>query len=246
MRRHLVDRIPPDGEWVRLSPGEKRHIQKVLRLEVGDAIRIFDGKGCEADGILGPHPDGGLGVRITKIIDGAKSVRPEIWIASGLFKGERLRWAVEKLTEIEVRGIVIFRAQRSNATVTQNLIQRLRGVAESAAKQCGCWVIPELIAAADIEDAMSKLPENGQGIIFRPRGGRRPDEIVAQNRNAPVKAGFGPEGGLTDGEEAVAVNRGYVAASLDMPILRCETALLVGAAILRNALSEISGEMRIS
>ncbi|HDS83976.1 MAG TPA: 16S rRNA (uracil(1498)-N(3))-methyltransferase, partial [Phycisphaerales bacterium] len=39
----------PAGDSVLLDPIQSRHLNKVLRLKVGDEVQIFDGKGLLAD-----------------------------------------------------------------------------------------------------------------------------------------------------------------------------------------------------
>src|SRR5919106_921164 len=50
--RFLAPDLSPDADEVALSAEEAHHLARVLRLKVGDAIVVFDGRGHEATAIV--------------------------------------------------------------------------------------------------------------------------------------------------------------------------------------------------
>jgi 16S rRNA (uracil1498-N3)-methyltransferase len=50
MRRFLIDPNVAQGAIVPLSGGDSHHLVQVLRLKVGDAVQLFDGRGVAYPG----------------------------------------------------------------------------------------------------------------------------------------------------------------------------------------------------
>lgn len=92
-----------------LADRDRHHLERVLRLRVGDAFTVSDGQGrwrwCRF----------GVDIEPTGDIEREDAPDPTITIAFALVKGDRPEIVVQKLTELGVDRIVPFVAERSVA-----------------------------------------------------------------------------------------------------------------------------------
>lgn len=234
MSRHFVDQIPDEGQAIRLSKKEQRHIEKVLRLSAGEEIILFDGCGTEAQGRLVEHSNGGWEV----LILGKKSVTqnrqgPRVWLFCALIKGERLEWIAEKLTELDTHSIIFFEADRSERKSRDSLIPRLRSHIESAGKQSGRSDLPHLYIKDSLTEALELIPHPSSRFFFSPEADNSISSVV-EYAEPDIIGLIGPEGGWSPAEHLIALSKEFVPVSLGPLILRTDTAALYAAAILKN------------
>jgi 16S rRNA (uracil1498-N3)-methyltransferase len=96
-----------------------------------------------------------------------------------------------------------------------------RGVAIAACEQCGRNRVPEIAAPASLEVAVASA-SSGARLLMSPLA-RTPLRSITQPDHG-VTLLVGPEGGLTDVEEAAAIAAGFQAIRLGPRVLRTETA----------------------
>jgi 16S rRNA (uracil1498-N3)-methyltransferase len=191
-----------------LSPEESRHALRALRLAAGDRVTVFDPREAWAGEI--ESTAGAVTVRLLERL--GPPVLPRVVVAAAAPKGARLDWMVEKLAELGVAEFVPVRFARSVTEPGEGKRKRLEKIAVAAAKQSGAPVMK-----ISPERRAEELPADA--ILASPGAGG----------TAPAGGGWvvvGPEGGLTDAEEARFARR----MSLGPTILRTETAAVVAAA----------------
>ena len=231
----------PLGPGQRLTLAEKvaRHVQ-VLRLQPGDELTLFDGRGGEWIG------------RITRIgrrdvaveVDGHRSIERElavrVTLSVGVPANERFDWLVEKATELGAASIEPVVCARSVVRLSGERADRKaahwRAVAAAAAEQCGRNRLPELPPAIDFARWCDSLVDDAteQRIVLSTASAPGLGEVVARWPR-PVRAVrflSGPEGGLTAEEQARAEALGWQPASLGASVLRAETAPLAALSAL--------------
>ncbi|MEN3273743.1 MAG: rRNA (uracil1498-N3)-methyltransferase [Actinomycetota bacterium] len=205
-----------DVEAPTLDDNDRHHLERVVRVRLGDAVVISDGRGRWRDGVL--RADGV--VEPTGDVQSTPTPAPSITIAFALTKGERPELAVQKLTELGVDRIVPFAADRSvvrwDEARAESHLARLRRVAREAAMQCRRPWLPVVDEVADFATA-SQLP----GAALADPSGSPPS---LEHPTVLV----GPEGGWSDDERA----RGLATVALGTHVLRAETAAITAAALL--------------
>ena len=206
----FVDDLDAPG----LSDEDRHHLERVLRLRPGAQITVSDGAGrwrlCRFAGGLEPLGD--------IVIEARPS--PPITVAVALTKGERLDWAVQKLTELGVDGIVPLAAARSvvrwDDARAKHHLERLGRIARQAAMQSRRTWLP----AVDDLRPFAEVAAFPGAALAEPGGGpptlERPLVLV------------GPEGGWAEEEAAAALPR----VDLGPTVLRAETAAVAAAALL--------------
>ncbi|HLK38429.1 MAG TPA: RsmE family RNA methyltransferase [Polyangiaceae bacterium] len=228
-----------------LAPGERsldgalgHYLATVLRLRVGDALVGFDpASGKEADAVVvraDRHP-AALTVRFGALRDGA--VRPDrriTWI-QGLAKGDKCETVVRDATELGMTRFVVAATSRSvvRLDAKRGAARRARWarIAQESARQSGRSEAPRVDAPCAWSEALSRGAECVARFCLwegatEPLG---PLLFAALASGASLAFACGPEGGLDEGEVALAAAQGWAIASLGPRALRTET---VAAAVL--------------
>jgi 16S rRNA (uracil1498-N3)-methyltransferase len=231
MRRHRV-RV---GE---LAAGERRlvgpaahHLARVLRVQPGDPVAAFDGRGREARGEVVTVQDDAVVLRLGE--PGPIATEPDrpVTLAPALLKGDKLADVVRMATELGVVAVRPLRTRRCDVPVASPAkLARWRRVAEEAARQCGRARVPEVADAV----ALAGFAWTGALLVADPNADATLHDALAAlpERDVPVTVVTGPEGGLTEAEVADLVARGGVAVTLGRRVLRAETAPVAAAAAL--------------
>ncbi len=225
--RFFIDTLPLGNQAV-LKGDEARHLTRVLRAKIGDAVRLFNGRGSEW-----PAQVVQIGRDTVSLEIGAACVdRPSdsrlLTVAAALPKGDRQKWMVEKLTELGVGRLIPLATTRGVAEATAGAQARLeRGVIE-ACTQCGRNTLMEVAAGHTLDQLLAVIPAGTYGLIAHPGGS--PLNTGALRAATAVLALVGPEGGFTDDELVAADRSGLVRVSLGPHILRVETAAISLAA----------------
>ncbi|HEX2048121.1 MAG TPA: RsmE family RNA methyltransferase [Acidimicrobiales bacterium] len=197
-----------------LTPDDRHHLERVLRLRPGDELTVSDGMGgwraCRFGPTLEPMGE----------VQRAPRPDPQVTVGFAVVKGERPEWAVQKLTEIGVDRIVPLQAARS--VVRWPLgegggqLARLRRVAREASVQSRRVWLPVVDAVTPVE-ALAGQP----GAALAHRGGGAP------SLDRPTIL-VGPEGGWDEAELGPAP----ALVGLGPSVLRTETAAVVAGALL--------------
>lgn len=219
---------PPQGHHATLTADEARHCSRVLRAQVGETIRVFDGHGHEWVAKITRIERDAVAVEIDEPLPPQPPPALRLTLAVALPKGDRQKWLVEKLTELGVTRLVPLVTERGVAEATDAARTRLeRGVIE-ACKQCGRNRLLEIAAPATLDQAAERHPAACR-VIAHP-GGEPLHAVTALAAGQDMLAAVGPEGGFTAAEIAVATTAGYAPVSLGPEILRIETAAMALAA----------------
>ena len=225
--RFHVDPPLHEGADLSLPPGAARHAQ-VLRLQPGMAITLFDGGGGEWSASILRMGRSEVSVRVGAQLAVDRELALQVTLAVGMPANERMDTLIEKATELGAAAIRPLVCERSVLRVSGERAERKaahwRAVAAAACEQCGRNRLPEIAAAMRLPAALAALPAEAADarVLLSPRTTRALPGAVP---NAVICLS-GPEGGLTDAEERAALERGFVAASLGVRVLRADTAPL--------------------
>lgn len=204
-----------DLERPELSAHDRHHLERVLRVAVGDPLTVSDGRGAWRACRFG-----GRVLELAGPIEHVPPARPALTIGFALVKGERPEWVTQKLTELGVDRIVPFAAARSvvrwDAARASRNRDRLATVAREAAMQSRqCW-LPDVEPITTF-GALASRP----GAAMADRTGGPP------TLDLPVVL-VGPEGGWSDAEREQALPL----VALSDAVLRADTAAVVAGALL--------------
>lgn len=225
----FVDDLDQPG----LRPGDRHHLERVVRLRAGDALVVGDGAGRWCPATFGPRIE-----PVGPIEEVAMPV-PSIGVGFALVKGDKPELVVQKLTELGVDLIVPFRAARSvvrwDSAKAARANERLRAVARSAAEQCRRPWLPEVGDITEL-DALLRADEGIGPIALADRTGGPP------SLDHPFVL-VGPEGGWADEERVAAGRRGAPSVVVGAHVLRAETAAVTVGALLAALRADLVGPM---
>jgi 16S rRNA (uracil1498-N3)-methyltransferase len=223
------------GQTLALPAGAARHVQ-VLRMQPGEVITLFNGEGGEFAATIVRMGRSDVEVEIGAHDAAEREAPRAVHLAVGIPANERMDWLVEKATELGVASIQPLFAARS--------VLRLKGeradkkaahwqaIAVAACEQCGRNRVPVVHAALGLEDWLAASPPPpGSGFVLSLRASEQPLRAALPSAG-PVTFLSGPEGGLTENEESMAVARGFTPLRLGTRVLRAETAPLAVLSVL--------------
>lgn len=237
------------GTIVSLAAGDAVHLTRVLRLEVGAAVRLFDGRGGEFDGevseIAGPDM-----VRVRLLERAAVSTESplRLTLAQALLKGGKMDDLIRQTTELGVTRILPFFAERSvsrpDPKRLAGKVDRWRRIARESLKQCRRSREPEVADPMSFAEMLTAGAESGLRLFFweetaaaNSSGGL--EEWKTPDRPESVFAVLGPEGGFSESEAEAAREAGLTLAGLGPRILRAETATLAACALLQGRFGDM-------
>ena len=241
--RLFIDTSLAADQELALPEAAARHVQ-VLRLQPGEALRLFNGLGGEWTARIEHMGRRDVQVRVLSATDVDRELPLPVTLAVGMPANERFEWLIEKATELGVAAIEPLVCERSvvrsAAERAQRKLEHWRGVAIAAAEQCGRTRVPRIEPVQSFaqwlkaRQAHADLP-----LLLLAFGDARPLGALPASawRQGPgLRVLSGPEGGLSPGEEQGARALGATAARLGPRVLRAETAPLAVLATLASML----------
>ncbi|MBD1393814.1 16S rRNA (uracil(1498)-N(3))-methyltransferase [Mucilaginibacter glaciei] len=207
-----------------LSEEESKHAVRVLRLAVGDAVTLIDGKGglYQAE-IQDAHPKRTI-LQIKSVTTEFNKRNHYLHIAIAPTKNlDRVEWFLEKATEIGIDEISLIICQRSERKEAK--VERLDKIITSAIKQSIKAYHPVLNAPVNLAQFL-KQPFDGQKFVAHCDEGEKVSLSQSIELNGRYLILIGPEGDFTPAEVGAALQNGYKAITLGESRLRTETAAL--------------------
>ena len=222
------------GSRATLDATAHRHLIKVLRLEAGAMIRIFDGQGWELDARIEEVGKSSLEVSLGE----RRRLPPApcaITLLQSLPRRDRMDFVVQKATELGVARIVPVISQHGMVKAPPHS-RRSRIIAEEAARQSGRADVPIVDEPIALEAALTQLGDGGEPRYLLWEGERSlPLRLALAQRAQRVTLLVGPEGGFAPSEVARATRAGFQPVWLGPRILRTETAAIVAVALTQAA-----------
>ncbi len=240
MRRFFIEESKITGPIISITGSDAAHIKKVLRMEPGDRIGLFDGRGFEYEARIENLFSGSVEVSITKRFLSALESPVQITVAQALLKDKKMDILARQLTEIGITKLIPFTAVRSVPRPDKKKLsarrKRWEKIAIEALKQCGRGHVTEIGETVTFNDVIKVDDECDLKIVFWENESKPVSDVVQQVNDGKCKkilSVLGPEGGFTEREIEDARACGFVTASLGPRILRAETAAIVACTILQ-------------
>ena len=226
-----------------LAADEAHHAIHVLRLKVGDMVNVFNGRGHEAQAQIAEITRDSVRLTILQH-SGAPSLPCHITLAQAIPK-KSMDLIVQKAAELGVTSIVPLMSERTLVKIDEDAkrVERWRGIALDACKQCGNNWLPEIQPPQKARDFLNALGKFDLQLIASLQPDAKPlKQILSstpllQHSNSPsVLILIGPEGDFTPAELSLAKSAGCLPLSLGPLVLRAETAALYALSILHHEL----------
>lgn len=217
-----------------MTGDELRHARLTLRLGVGDTLRIVDGQGVSWEALIRSmdKEKAELGLD-RKVLEPAPGF--DLTIAMGSVQGERFDWAIQKGTELGASAFVPLVTERTEVKLKhiQKRLPRLERIVISACKQCGRSRFPTVSDPVSLQE-LDTTPYDLAVVFWEDRSvGYIKDVVEGIKPPRSCLMVIGPVGGLTREEVSLLKERGCLVAGMGPMVLRTETAVTVGAALLQ-------------
>lgn len=225
--RILIDDLPPaggPGVDIIVDGDEARHALRVKRLNEGERVELFDGRGRVARGVVARRDRHALTVELLGAVDEVSEVSPRVEVWCPMPGVDRAGAMVEQLSQCGAAAWVPMRTGRAQRDPSASQLEKFRRVARESAKQCGrAWVMD-----VELPRSLDEALEVGGDIrlVAMDATGSAP---VGMEWGPTVRVLVGPEGGWTDAERAGLAGATMLRAGPH--VLRLETAAVVGAAM---------------
>lgn len=213
---------------ITLPEGAARHVQ-VLRLQPGDALTLFDGRGGEWAAEVAAMGRREVSVRVGAFADVSRELPLAVTLAIGMPANERMDALVEKACELGVAAIQPLVCERSVLRLAgdraQKKVAHWQAVAVAACEQSGRTRVPAVAPVMALPQWLASLGPPGDAV--RLVLSLRDAAPLPSLRGLPsLTALSGPEGGLSAAEEDAARRCGFRPLSLGARTLRADTAPL--------------------
>lgn len=219
------------GLELALPAGAARHVQ-VLRLQPGDALTLFDGRGGEYLARVTHMGRSEVRVAVQEHDPVERETAVAVHLALAMPANERMDWLVEKAAELGVASIQPLVAERSVLRLAGERAQKKQAhwqaIAVAACEQCGRNRVPAVHAVQPLAAWLTQ--QTAPGLVLSLREGTQAVSARAGLREVTLLSG--PEGGLAPAEEDAALARGWQPVHLGPRVLRAETAPLAALAVL--------------
>jgi 16S rRNA (uracil1498-N3)-methyltransferase len=231
------------GQVVDLPPTAARHVQ-VLRMQPGHTLTLFNGEGGEFMAEVQHMGRSEVHVLVGEHRSVECEAAVQVHLAVGMPANERMDWLVEKATELGVHRITPLMTERSVIRLTAERAEKKQmhwqAVAASASEQCGRNRVPVIDTPERLDAWLARQTTQTEVVhgVLSLHASTQPLNALRDGVAASATSWVllnGPEGGLTDAEDAAARAKGFVALSLGERVLRAETAALGALALLTLA-----------
>ncbi len=234
--RLFVEHPLGPGQPVPLSADQAHYLFGVMRLQVGAAVLLFNGRDGEwrADVAEAGKRGGSL---VCAALTKPLQMPPDLWLLFAPIKKARTDFIVEKAVEMGVARILPVQTQHTHADRIRQ--DKLQAHAMEAAEQCGATVVPQVAELAGLDKVLAGW-DGRRRILWCDEGlaGNRV-ALADHARGQPWAILIGPEGGFSDREQARL--RGMdcvVPISLGPRILRADTAAVAALTLWQAALGD--------
>ena len=209
------------------------HLAKVLRLKPGDTVQLFDGKGNYADAKINELSKDSIHFVVDELCSEQNPYRISYQAIFPYIKKENLVFLIQKLTEIGINSLIIYRPDQIDQSLakkdTSKLNEKIEDSIISACEQSGCNFIPAVKYFKGLDEALNHvMKENEPENVFVL------DTITDKLSGNPLKSHAkmisfitGPESGFSKNERDLMLQKKLTNFCLGHYVLRAETAPLV-------------------
>ncbi|WP_400242526.1 16S rRNA (uracil(1498)-N(3))-methyltransferase [Niallia sp. JL1B1071] len=219
-----------------IQEDDYHHIVRVMRMNIDDEIYCVNYNQQVARCKIENISENEVTAKVVQWLEGEIELPVSVSIVSGMPKGDKLEWIIQKGTELGAYEFIPFIAARSvvkwDEKKGEKKLVRWNKIAKEAAEQSHRTMIPEVNTPIDMKELI-KLSEgfNVKLVAYEEEARQGESSILTKKLQSMTKgqsilAVFGPEGGLTESEVTLLENHGFETCGLGPRILRTETAPL--------------------
>lgn len=212
------------------------YLNRVLRVQPGEAVTLFDGRGGEYPAAVASVAKHAVRLNVAERNAVDRESPLEIHVAQGISSGERMDYTVQKAVELGVARIQPLATERSvvhlDAQRAAKRVAHWQSIAVAACAQCGRNRVPEVAPVMSYAAWLGSLQAGPQTrLLLSPLAANRLHDL--QRPAGAVWLLCGPEGGLAPAEQRDAGHAGFSGVRLGPRVLRTETAAVAALAAMQ-------------
>ena len=225
----------------RLTDDAANHISRVLRMDEGDELTLFDGTNHIYPAKIIELNKKHVLVRLSegKLVDNESNLF--IHLGQVISRGERMEFTIQKSVELGVNVITPLWSERCGVKLDNDRmnkkIQQWQKIAISACEQCGRNRVPEIRPLMKLQDWCAEN-DGALKLNLHPCAQYSIKTLPAVP-SAGVRLLIGSEGGLSAQEIAQTNAQGFTDILLGKRILRTETASLAAISALQICFGDL-------
>jgi 16S rRNA (uracil1498-N3)-methyltransferase len=234
-RRWIADEVSSDR--AALTGEHAAHLSRTLRARVGQEFEVV----CDRQvrhATVGSVNDDRVEFALGDVI--AASTATPITLLLAVFKFDRMEWAIEKCTELNVTSIVPVitrRTEKHLALAAGKRVERWRRIAREASEQARRVAPPKIGDPVKLSIALETVADLCIVLAESEREVQLSEILRARPESQSLALAIGPEGGWTAEEVQLFETAGWSSASLGATILRAETAAIAALAVAQAEIS---------
>ncbi len=231
--RIFTQQILTVNSTIELAEAPSHHLTKVLRMQAGRELILFNGLGGEYSATIETVTKKSVCVQISDFNSDNRQSSLSLELAIGVSRGERMDWVLQKATELGVTKITPLITERTEVKLSgeraDKKINHWQQTIVSACEQCQRNILPELSEPIFLEDWISHCTAEAKFVLHH----RDNQGLPKEKKFSSVALLIGPEGGLNDDEIANAIAQHFTPLTLGPRVLRTETAPVAAISIVQ-------------
>lgn len=230
----FVDQLSA-GTTQELSGDEGHHAVAVMRLSIGEQIKIADGSGNWVSGTITEVGKKSLKIDVAQR-GSAQSGKPELIVVQAVTKSDRTKEMLELLTVAGADQIIPWQAERCISKWQSDSASKWLVLIKEAAKQSRRVKLPLLSDEVSTNQLVKLINPNDKVIILHESASNRISQINFSSEIQRVFIIIGPEGGISDAEIAQLEAVGAVTARMGDLVLRSAHAGFAALAAIQSSI----------
>ncbi len=229
------------AQLVELEADAANHVGRVLRMEAGQALELFNNDGNNYAATIEQANKKQVTVKITAVTNNPSESPLRIHLGQVISRGDRMEFTIQKSVELGVNKITPLTSERCGVKLNQERFEKKRQqwqkVAIAACEQSGRSVVPEIASLQSLEQWVR---ENSQALKLNLHP-KAPYSIkTLPTPQHGVRLLIGPEGGLSESEIELCNQHQFQETLLGPRVLRTETAALTAIAALQCQFGDLA------
>jgi RsmE family RNA methyltransferase len=208
-----------DGSTQTLDNDDAHHAIKVLRLKLGEVIKISDGVKKWVSGSIIEISKKELTISISERGD-FEEKKPELVLVQAVTKSERNKEMLELAIEAGVDRIIPWQAERSISKWQSDSAQKWEIGIKEACKQARQVRLPKLMPMLTTAGVVQLLSKDARIIVFHESASEKFAQLQLPESLASIYLVIGPEGGISQSELSIFENGGSKIVRLGETVLR--------------------------
>ncbi|CAM3827557.1 Ribosomal RNA small subunit methyltransferase E [Vibrio aerogenes CECT 7868] len=219
---------------IALSEDASGHIGRVLRMQEGQEILLFDGSGFEFPATLTEVSKKSVTATILSAEKNDCESPLDLHLGQVISRGDKMEFTIQKSVELGVNTITPLLSERCGVKLDQKRFEKKlnqwQKIAIGACEQCGRNIVPEIRPVMALETWCSEKTD-ALKLNLHPRAAFSINTLPEPVKN--IRLLIGPEGGLTAEEIQMTRTHQFQEIILGPRVLRTETTALTAIAALQ-------------